>query len=59
VEEDDSFERYRYLIKKKTDDFVAEKKLKFKDHLVQMENLVEIYFDAVRAAFEARLKIHI
>ncbi len=59
VEEDDSFERYRYLFKKKTDDFVAEKKVEFKDHLVNLENLVETYFDAVRTAFEGRLRAYV
>lgn len=59
AKEDDSFERYRYLFKKKTDDFVTEKKLEYKDYLVQTENLVEIYFDAIRTAFEARLNAYV
>jgi len=47
------------LFKKKTDAFVAEKKMEFKDNLVKLENLVGIYLDAVRAAFEARLNTYV
>lgn len=59
AEEDDGFERYRYLFKKKTDDFVADKKKDFGDCLINLEGLVETYFDAVHAAFEARLNTYV
>lgn len=59
VEEDDSYKRYRCLFKKKTDDFVDEKKAEFKDHLVNLENLVESYFDPVYTDFEVRLKAYV
>ena len=55
-EEDDSFERYQYLYKKKTDDFVADKKVEFKDNVAKIETLVEAYFDALIAVFETKLK---
>lgn len=58
-EEDDSFERYRYFFKKKTDDFLAEKKVEFQRHLVNLEHLVKAYFDAVRTAFDARLTAYV
>jgi hypothetical protein len=59
AEEDDEFERYRYLFKKKTDDFVSEKKKEFKDHVVNLERLVKIYLDSVASIFEAKLKVYV
>jgi hypothetical protein len=56
VEEDGSFERYQYLYKKMTDDFVADKRVQFKGNVADLENLVEACFDALNEAFEARLK---
>ncbi len=59
AEEDDDFERYRYLFKKKTDDFVAEKKRDFKGHIVDLENLVKIYLDSIASNFEAKLNQYV
>ncbi|EKD71521.1 MAG: hypothetical protein ACD_46C00172G0002 [uncultured bacterium] len=59
AEEDDGFERYRYIFKKKTDDFVSEKKKGFNDHVVKLERLVEIYLDSVVSILEARLKAYV
>lgn len=59
AEEDDGFEHYRYMFKKKTDDFVSEKKKEFNDHVVNLERLVEIYLDSVVSIFEAKLKTYV
>jgi hypothetical protein len=59
AEEDHDFERYRYLFKKKTDDFVAEKKQDFTGQLVDLEGLVEGYFDSILSVFETRLKAYV
>lgn len=59
VEEDDSFERYQYLCKKKTDDFVADKKVEFKNNVAKLETLVQAYFNALIAIFESKLKSYV
>ena len=59
AEEDDSFERYQYLYKKKTDEFVADKKVEFKENVANLENLVGVYFDAVITVFETGLKSYV
>lgn len=59
AEEDDGFERYRYLFKKKTDDFVAAKKSDFKGQVATLESLVGEYFNAVHSEFETRLKAYV
>ena len=59
AEKDDSFERYQYLYKKKTDEFVADKKVEFKENVANIENLVGVYFDAVITVFETRLKSYV
>jgi hypothetical protein len=59
AEEDDGFERYRCLFKKKTDDFVAEKKSDFKGQIVTLEGLVKEYFNAVLSEFETRLEAYV
>jgi len=57
VEEDDSLKKYQYLYKKMTDDFVADKKTEFIKHVLNLEDLVGLYFDALNPIFEARLKM--
>jgi hypothetical protein len=56
AEEDPEFEKYIYAFKKKTDDYVSEKKKGFNDNVVNLERLVKIFFDSGVSIFEARLK---
>jgi len=58
VEEDNSFDSYRFYYKNKTDDFVSDKKLEFNIQIIKLENLIEIYYDSVQTNFEKRLKIY-
>lgn len=59
AEDDDAFkEQYMYLFKKMTDDYIAKKKTEFKNNLDELENLIGIYFDSLRTAFEARLNTY-
>lgn len=55
IEEDDNLRKYRHIYKKKADEFVLDKKVKFKGYVSNLENLVELYFDALRPVFEAKL----
>lgn len=59
AEEDDGFERYRDIFKRMTDNFVSGKKKEFKDHVVKLERLVEIYLDSVVSIIETRLKEYV
>lgn len=59
AEEDDGLERYRYMFKKRTDDFVSEKKKEFNDHVLNLERLVERYLDSIVSIFEAQLKVYV
>jgi hypothetical protein len=56
VEDDESLKRYRHLYKTLTDEFVAEKKVEFTGYVVNLENLVGLYFDALNPIFEVKLK---
>lgn len=59
VEEDDSLRRYQHFYKKRTDDFVADKKKVFKDNVEKLELLVEAYFDALNTVFTTKLKTYV
>ena len=59
VENDGSFDCYNFLFKKKTDDFVAEKKVEFKSQIMNLERLVTVYFNNLQTDFEAKLKVYV
>ena len=58
-DEDDSFSQYRFLFKKKEDDFISEKKTEFKKQVSELELLVDSYFNSLHNEFQKRLKAYV
>ncbi len=59
TEKDDSFDHYKHLYKKKTDDFVLDKKTEYKVHISEIETLVKAYFNSIQQVFSNRIKSYV
>jgi len=57
LEEDNEFYKYYNSYKQKTDRFVVDKKDKFKQNVINIKNLVKLYFDALNKIFDNKLKL--
>lgn len=57
LDEDPEIREYYFGMKRRTDTFVADKKEEFRKNVIEQENFVEQFFDAVLVIFESRLKI--
>lgn len=56
VEHDSEFDKYRSLFKNKTDTYIKKRNGEFLAQIGNLENLVEVYLNAIQISFETRLK---